>query len=164
MKIEFGLLSILSVAFLLFFAFQGGQVELHSLDIGFSVDSEQASITIDPAFIVWTDFDRLGWHSLSGATFGNVMLIRNYYRNHDGSIFAYEFNHVRQFRALGWFIYPAQYFIPIEAPDICTPTLEWLPPKGWKDEWHFIALTIKMYVSRSTINRNCKVFTFGSPG
>ena len=138
---HFPLLSILSLAVLLFFSFQG-DVELYSLEVGFSVTPDEIKVTVDPAWVVYMDFDDIGWYSWSGATFGNVMLIRNYYRTHDGNIFIYEFNHVKQFQALSWLLYPAQHVIPIEAPDFCTVDDQWLPPSWWILQWHFITLCL----------------------
>lgn len=140
MKIEFGLLSILSLCVLVFFGIQG-DVELYSLELGFSATSDEVRVTVDPVWIVYLDFDDIGWHSWSGATFGNVMLLRDYYQTHSGSIFAYEFNHVRQYRALNWLIYPAQLILPIEAPDLCTVADEWLPPSWWISQWRFLSVS-----------------------
>ena len=82
MKIEFPLLSILSVAFLLFFAFQGGQVELCSLDVNFSADNEHFTVTVDPTFVIWWNSDALP--RFTGMTYGNVVVLASYLKGQIG--------------------------------------------------------------------------------
>ena len=153
MKIEFGLLSILSVAFLLFFAFQGGQVELHSLDIGFSADSRGVTFTIDPAFVVWCPSASMREIRHIAGTFGNTILMDKHLRHsiYCKYILEHESNHVRQFYALGWFFFPAKYIVNIEPRSYAhinwsDPTepdrTMWLPPEGWIDQWHFLSITV----------------------
>ena len=153
MRIEFPLLSILSVAFLLFFALQGGQVELYSLDVGFSADSEHATMTIDPTLIVWWNSD--AWPGFAGMTYGNVVILASYLKEPEWSIQKkwieqFELNHVMQFHALGWWVYPALYVLPIDPKprhadmnDFNQPDrIEWLPPEDWLGQWRFIDITI----------------------
>ena len=151
MKIEFPLLSILSVAFLLFFAFQGGQVELYSFDVNFSADSERFTITVDPAFVIWSD--QLYPDNLAGETFGNVAVVRREFKESDigNWIQRFETNHIIQYRALGWWVYPAKIFLPID-PMYYRPqhwddpseadSVEWLPPPDWTNQWHFISFSV----------------------
>ena len=79
MHIHFPLLSVLATGFLLFFALQGGDVELHSIEVGFSATSESITVTCDPAFVVWTD--RLYPNTWLGETFGNVAVVWSPLRN-----------------------------------------------------------------------------------
>ena len=151
MDIRFPLLSILSCAFLLFFALQGGDVHLHSIEVGFSADSQRATVTIDPAFVVWTDV--MVYPDSWGETFGNVSAVRRYMR---GTIYGewikrFELNHIKQYRALGWWQYPAKLIVSID-PLYYRPQhwddpseadrVEWLPPDGWCDLWHFISFSV----------------------
>ena len=150
MRVDFGLLSILSVAFLLFFVFQGSQVELHSLDIGFSIDRERATITIDPAFVVWGN--PLKWSGHTAFTMGNVMVVQSGLRDtlYGDYLLNFEGNHIKQFYALGWWVYLAQFFIPIDPcpaitdwNDIQQPNrIEWLPPSWWVNQWHFLSISM----------------------
>ena len=148
MKIDFPLMSILSVAFLLFFAFQGGDVELHSIEVGFSADSEGVTVTVDPAWLVWAD--RLYPASAWGETFGNVAVVD---RSIQGTIYGpwvqrFETNHILQYQALGWWSYLVGFFVPID-PMYYAPQrwgdpgeadeVEWLPPDKWVNQWSFIS-------------------------
>jgi len=151
MDIKFPLMSILSVAFLAFFLVQGGDVSLHSIEVGFSANSQGTTVTIDPAFFVWAD--RLYPAFAAGETFGNVAV---FHRRNQGTymgpwIKRFELNHIIQYRALGWWCYPAKYVMPID-PYNYNPQhwddpseadrVEWLPPDGWNDIWHFVTLSV----------------------
>ena len=148
---DFPLMSILSVGFLLFFALQGGDVELHSIEVGFSADSESMTITIDPAFLVWSD--HLYPSSWLGETFGNVAVVRRDLHDTQAGdwIKRFELNHIIQYRALGWWSYPAGLFFPVDPqPELIhwndpseTDRIEWLPRSAWPNLWHFISLKIK---------------------
>jgi len=151
MRIDFPLLSILSVGFLLFFALQGGDVQLHSIELGFSADSQGVTVTIDPAFAVWAD--RLYPNTWLGETFGNVAVVWRPLRNSlQGEwIKRFETNHIIQYRALGWWSYLAGFFLPID-PMYYIPQrwddpneadrVEWLPPDGFVDMWHFVSFSV----------------------
>ena len=152
MQIHFPLLSILSVAFLAFFALQGGDVQLYSIELGFSADSQGVTVTIDPAFAVWAD--RLYPNTWLGETFGNVAVVKSVYRDTQAGewIKRFELNHIIQYRALGWFSYPLGLVLPIDPSPMIVhwddpsqaDRIEWLPPDGWTDIWHFISLNIAM--------------------
>ena len=144
MDVKFPLLSILSCAFLLFFALQGGDVELHSIEVGFSADSQGATVTIDPAFLVYAD--RM-YPPCSGEAFGNVAVVWNHFRGTvEGEwIKRFELNHIIQYRALGLLADVAKYVLPLDPPPHCysqqvddpsqPDRIEWLPPDGFVDMW-----------------------------
>ena len=150
MKIDFPLMSILSVGFLLFFALQGGDVSLHSIEVGFSADSESMTVTVDPAFLVWSD---QMYPPCSGETFGNVAVVWKPLRGtmQGDWVKQFELNHITQYRALGWWCYPAKFIIPIDPKNYAPrhwddPTevdrIEWLPPDEWIDMWHFVTFSV----------------------
>ena len=136
------IMSVCSIALLLFCQIFG-EIEMHSVAVGLGFASGSFVVTIDPAYIVWTDYDLFDW-PWRGATFGNIMILPHEGKERNTCSIAehYEFNHVLQFRALGWAIYPAQLFVDIEAPDMCSPDLEWTPPETWTDLWHFFSIEI----------------------
>jgi len=151
MRIDFPLLSIISVGFLLFFALQGGDVELHSIEIGLSATFDGVRVTVDPVWIVWAN--PLLYTKHCGFTFGNVAVIEKDDRGtfYGSYILAHENNHIEQFQALGWLIYPARFLVDIEPPknirqnwnDPSQPDhTMWLPPNGWRDLWHFFSLSV----------------------
>jgi len=149
MDIKFPLLSILSVAFLLFFALQGGDVELHSLEMGINVTSESITVTCDPAFLIWSD--RLYPATWLGETFGNVAVVQSAYKGTQAGewIKQFELNHIVQYRALGWWNYPLGFVLPIDpSPWIVhwddpsqADRIEWLPPDGWVDMWRWLTIS-----------------------
>ena len=151
MSIRFPLLSILSIAFLAFFAFQGGDVELHSLEVGFSADSQGVTVTVDPAFLIWAD--KMYPASACGVTFGNVAVVDSSLRNtiYGPWVQRFELNHILQYRALGWLQYPAKFIMPID-PHSYQPQrwydpseadeVEWLPPSWFPQLWHFITFSV----------------------
>jgi len=152
MQIHFPLLSILSVAFLLFFALQGGDVELHSIEVGFSADSQGATVTIDPAFVVYTDnLNSIGLNDYPAGSVGNVIFMRSCYKSHPSEyLWAWESNHLEQYRALGLWYFLAWFILPVDPAwsgpfnhnDLTEPDrIMWLPPKGWVDQWRFITLS-----------------------
>ena len=152
MHIHFPLLSVLATGFLLFFALQGGDVELHSIEVGINVTSESITVTCDPAFVVWTD--RLYPNTWLGETFGNVAVVWRPLRNSlQGEwIKRFETNHIIQYRALGWGSYLAGFFLPID-PMYYIPQrwddpneadrVEWLPPDEWINQWSFISVSVR---------------------
>jgi hypothetical protein len=152
MQIHFPLLSILSVAFLLFFALQGGDVQLHSIEVGIVTTPDGVRVTIDPAFLVYAD--RLYPRAWLGETFGNVAVVQSAYKNTQAGewIERFELNHIIQYRALGWWNYPLGLVLPIDpSPKIVhwndpsqADRIEWLPPDGWRDVWHFCSISFSM--------------------
>lgn len=150
MEIEFSLLSVLSVAFLLFFTLQGGTPYIYSWEVGISASEDTIRITVDPAFVVWGNPTQ--WTQHCGVAFGNVMVLEKSDRNtiYGEYLLNFEGNHIRQFYALGWWVYPASLFLPIDPIPPSTNwnnsaqgnEIEWLPPSWWNNYWNFITITI----------------------
>lgn len=150
MQIKFPLLSIASLAFLLFFGFQG-DVELYSWEVGCSITPGEVKVMVDPIWAIWVPQSLVYAISTNALTFGNVMALNEQERETliGEYLLAHESNHVEQFYALGWWIYLAQYFIDIEPPKgtitdwndpgQCDRTM-WLPPDWWVEQWHFMAI------------------------
>lgn len=151
MRIQFPLMSILSVAVLAFFLVTGGTAELHSIEFGFSADSEGVTLTVDPAFVVWSDVPLFS--DARGETFGNTSILQ---RSIESSIYAnyvrhYEVNHIKQYYALGWMIYPLSLFLNIEDYQTTTPnwndpsqadSFMWIPSSSFYHQWHFLSLSV----------------------
>jgi len=151
MDVKFPLLSILSVGFLLFFALQGGDVTLHSLELGVVTTPDGVRITIDPAFLVYAD---QMYPVCAGETFGNVAVIHSPLRGtrYEEWVKRFELNHIIQYRALGWWSYPAMLILPID-PHAYQPQhwddpteadgIMWLPPDWWRDQWHWLTINVR---------------------
>lgn len=159
MKIEFPLLSILSIGYLLcvllLFGFQS-DVELYSWEIEVSVSPDEIRVMVDPVFVVWSKCNMpfslwimRGKHALA---LGNVIVMREAERDEPLINFGlqHEYNHVLQQRVLG-FLTPLGYlFLNMEgepyystAPDIeKNSAAMWKPPLLWVDQWHFLAVCI----------------------
>ena len=148
MRIELSLLSAVSIACLLLFC-GGGDVNLHTLDIDFSLTSNILRVSLDPVWAIWSP--QLPIPNCDAFAWGNVMVFQE---RDQGTIYgdyaiSHELIHVRQFQALGWWIYPAQYILNIE-PDSSTTRnwndltqsgrTMWQPPKEWKSLWSFVTL------------------------
>jgi len=154
MRIEFPLLSILSLAVLLFFGLQG-DVELYSWEVGISVCSDEVRVTVDPTWVAWTDASIVQYQGHSGVCVGNVVALPIEFRDTQlGDLLLWhETNHVLQNRAFGLLALPLSLFLNIEgrpfydegsAGDLswlqhCNNSM-WLPPPFWIDQWHFISL------------------------
>lgn len=153
MRIELGLLSILATALLAFFIFQGGDVELYSWEVGFSVSSDEVRVTIDPVFAIWIPQSLLRTIGYNAFAYGNIMVLNKQQRgtSHGDWSLAHESNHIEQCFALGWFMWPARFFIDVEPPKTITPNWSdllqpdrtmWLPPPFWVDQWHFFSFLV----------------------
>lgn len=151
MAIRFPLLSLLSVIVLGFFIFQGGDIELYSLELGFSATPDGVRMTIDPAWVVWSD--TMYRQDDLGESFGNVAVIKRSIRNtvYGEWVKRFEINHIIQHRALGWWHYAAKLVMPLD-PMYYQPKhwddpteadrVEWLPPDDWVDVWHFLSFSV----------------------
>ena len=152
MKIEFPLLSILSLSILLFFGLQGN-VEIYSLELRVSISSSEAQVMIDPTFAIWVPQSVVYSIGCNAFAFGNIMVLDEQGRgnNRGDYLLAHESNHIEQHRALGLFAWPARFFIDIEPPkDMetnwddpgqCDRTM-WLPPSWWVSQWHFLSISL----------------------
>jgi len=138
------------------FLFGGGldSVEIIEWDVSFEASVYSAQLHIDPIFLVWTERD------FGGAAFalGNVIVVEDDFRGtQEGRyIVHHELNHVKQFRALGWLIYPAYwlgyYQIEAEHPDGWVADFDhpededelmWLPEEGSRERYHFLTLELR---------------------
>lgn len=156
MRIEFPLLSILSLCLLAFFGLQG-DVDLDSWEIGASITRDEVRLTVDPVFVILTDSPSCSWSEYYGLAFGNIVLMpqKTYGEDPllDAYVLAHELNHVKQYRALGWWLYLAEYLIDIEPPKGTITDWNdssqrdrtmWLPPIGWVNQWHFVRLSVNI--------------------
>ncbi|MFA5054467.1 MAG: hypothetical protein WC565_10430 [Parcubacteria group bacterium] len=111
LKISF--LTIISAALGFLALLSGGQAELHSIEVGWSVSAEKTIVTIDPVFVITTDL-----RGAYGYCVGDVIFIdrqvKTFGVEDERRVLLHELRHVRQFRALGVFVYPAQLILPIE--------------------------------------------------
>jgi len=160
MRIEFPLLSILSLAVLLFFGLQG-DVELYSWEVGANITPDEVRVTVDPTIAIWVDslYDTT---SHCGYSLGGIMVMDARYRQTEqgNHLTQHEFNHARQQRALGlWFI-PASFFLNLEGEPYylqgrpyderfkflarCNARM-WQPPFEWPNQWGFLTLAIAQH-------------------
>ena len=123
-------------------------IELYSIDTTLDVTFYSIGVHVDPVFIVWAD------PPAAAMTFGNTIIASEWLRDDPRRewILEYEMNHVRQCRALGWMMWPAALFVDMDpfrgahptAPEWDRPAqadeLMWLPPDGWRDQWHWFTI------------------------
>lgn len=151
MNFQFPLLSIVSLAVLMVFGSMG-DVELYSLEVGFSATSEEVNITIDPVFAIWVPRSIVYGIGCNALAYGNVIVLDEERRGTivGDYLLEHESNHIEQTRALGLFTWAAQYLIDIEPPkstiidrtDLSQPDRTmWLPPSWWISQWSFISLS-----------------------
>ena len=150
MRMEFPLLSIVSVCVLLLFG-SLGSTDLYSIELGFSATSEDVRITIDPVFAIWVPQSIVYGIGCNAFAYANVMVLDETSRETQFGryLLEHESNHIEQIRALGLLTWPAQFFIDIEPPknvatdraDLTQPDRTmWLPPLPWVSQYHFITL------------------------
>ena len=148
MKIHFPLLSMLSLAVLMFCA-PLGDVELYSLEITYSQDR----VTIDPVWAVWVPQSIVYAKGCNAFAYGNVMVLDETQRGnlYGDYLLAHESNHVEQYHALGLLAWPAQLVLDIEPArgtvqdwnDPMQPDrVMWLPSLSWAPLWHFLTLSL----------------------
>jgi len=155
MSIHGSLLSVSSLAILLFFFFAGADIVLDDIEIGVFVGRDSVSIGIHPEFLVWTDSMWFRKNLGMGVAHGNVAVLSSLAKDELESwdmsfdcVVEHEKRHLEQFRALGEFAWPAQYILPIEPKnrDWDDPSVElaemWSPPKWWPFWWTFVMLEI----------------------
>lgn len=146
MRIEFGLLSILSLCALLFFGLQG-DIDLYSWEVGIDISHDEVRVMVDPVWIAWAN-PRM-YTGYSGLALGNVAIIEKTDRDTLWGDYTLveEINHIKQFYALGLFVWPMRFLINIEPPkDVAADwndpdqlnRIMWLPPPSWVNRWHFI--------------------------
>ena len=152
MRMEFSLLSVLSTALLLVFCVAGDEITLDNLSVDFSISSSGIALDINPTWLVWVSQERVFNYGGNALAYGNVIVAGEHIRGGEWEeyVINHELIHVAQFRALGWWIYPAEYVLDIEQPKGITtngndPTQPgrtmWAPPEWWSDQWSFITIT-----------------------
>jgi len=148
MKIEFGLMSTISLICLLMFGFVG-DIEMLSIDVGFSLTETSFSAAINPTWAVWVPKEYLP--NGNAFAYGNVIVIGDWSRGnmYGDYLLAHESIHIEQFRALGLLAWPAQFFLDVEPPkhivtdwnDPTQPSLTmWAPPDWWPLRWSFVTI------------------------
>jgi len=140
------LLTILSASLLFLAILTGAPVELHSIEMGVTVSRGTVAVSFDPVFVVTADL-----HHAWGLCLGNVVVIDSDLASRDPEdarhVLLHELRHVRQFRSLGLWLYPAHFVLPIEpkAGNWSDPSAKlaemWEPPALFPCLWHAIALT-----------------------
>ena len=149
MKIEFGLMSIISLAILVALGFIG-DVEMQSIDVSFSLTRNELNVSVDPVWIIWVPDGKI--NNANAFAWGNVMVIEDWARGnlYGDYLVAHEGAHIKQFHALGWWVFPAQFALPIEHPrlimqdwgDPSQPAKTmWAPKFGWEPLWKFISIS-----------------------
>jgi hypothetical protein len=144
MDIKIPLLSILSAALVFLALLSGGRAELYSVEVGWSISAEESSVTIDPIFVIATDQLRSNGACVGGAIFLNRDIFA-WGENDIHHVLLHELRHADQFRALGLWLYPASFILPIEPI-----TIDWSDSNVELDEmWnplqvsqHFISFRI----------------------
>jgi len=91
-------ISLVSIAIIAWLGFTGGNIQLHSLEIGY--DSRSSKMWMHPTWIVEVD----NWHSCGNGWFNVAIIDRNCIQDRDYLI-PHELNHTYQWRGLGaWII------------------------------------------------------------
>ena len=151
MKLELSALSIVSMIYLLLFGVASTDIALDSIEIGMSVSPSSCTITLHPVLTIWVPEITAYNHGGNAFAYGNVLVVGEHMRGgtHEEYVFNHERIHTQQFQALGWWIYPAQFVLPIEPAKGITTTwndpeqparIMWQPPEEWKPQWSFITL------------------------
>lgn len=136
MKVEFSLLSVLSLALLLCAA-PIGEVQVHEIAVGFEWSDGQIQVFVDPVFLVTT----VSW-PWAGCALGCTAVVRvppasRGWPGHD-EVRLHELTHVRQFQALGSWSYPASLLVDWEG----LLGAQWTPPSDWPFAWHFLTVSL----------------------
>jgi len=139
MKIEFGLMSILSTALLaILMLIPTGSISINTIDLSVRINSDSVSLGFHPTFICHADTDGLPL----GACFGNVVIVNaNVPDTHMPRLIDHESRHLEHWKALGEFTWVARYILTLEPSyvDWRNSSIElaemWKPPHGWPDRW-----------------------------
>lgn len=143
-----GVIALASLAVALWF----GGIEVVECVFGVDVTPYSVTVTADPVFLCWDESNSIPG---SGFCFGNTIVLEERWRGTDREAYLlhHEMNHVRQCQALGWVMWPAQWFdvLPIEPergrPNWSQPAendgLMWLPGE-WPRWYHFMSLSLRL--------------------
>ena len=147
-----GLIAIVSLLMALFY----GPMEVVEYVVGFEVTPCSVAVNFDPVFLCWSDSI-----PAAGMAWGNTIVMNEMYRGTwaEPFIFEHEMNHVRQWQALGWTMWPVAVFgiktiEPYGTPQYPTAADCWADMRGandlmWKPEgkpnwYHFLSLQLKL--------------------
>lgn len=139
-------------AFLIAISNAGGldKISVYEWKVSVDVNFYSAAVHVDPVFLVYAD-ETPG----SAFTFFNTVVLNERLRGTEKEeyILRHELNHVRQFQALGWMYYPADYWglemewwpsndvVEWNRPEQNDENM-WLPP-AWLREFHFLSLELR---------------------
>ncbi|MCK4303946.1 MAG: hypothetical protein KAY24_06885 [Candidatus Eisenbacteria sp.] len=141
-----GIIAIASILVALWF----GGIEIVELAVSVQVTPAVVSIYLDPVFLVWDEAN-----CIPGSAFaiGNTIVIEERWRGTEREAYLrhHEMIHVRQCQAIGWAMWPAQWFglLAIEPPH---GPPEWAKPEendarmwvpGKQPRWyHFLEIRV----------------------
>ena len=160
MKIEFSILSILSMAICLFMCLHGGVPSIDSISVDASLSSDSIRISAHPIIRIDADIDGIldtkGVHRC-GFSFGNMIAIdsnitNTYKRN---LVIEHELNHSEQWRGIGIVKPLVNGFFNMEGQDgnvetgwfastIYRNRTMWEPPSWWPYKWSFVTISLNM--------------------
>jgi hypothetical protein len=158
--VKVGLLTILSAALGFLALLSGGRAELYSIEVGWAISAEEATVTIDPVFVIWTPrsfFSQTVLYGADARAIGNTIFMRDTGWHHPNApiCLQHEAVHVAQQRAFGMFtplLYPfvnmegePGYSASIRAKDIgafaeSIKTM-WHPTPDEPGLWHTLSFT-----------------------
>ena len=146
-----GIITIAAIAIVLCY----GGIYTMTLEWSFDITPWSASVHLDPVFIAWDESNTIPG---SAFAFGPVIVAEERWRGSEREtyILHHERNHVKQWYAIGWLMWPAQWFgvLDIEAdyPDNFRPNWSdphehdrhmWIPT-GWPHWGHFLTFEVRL--------------------
>lgn len=147
------LTSIAASALLVWLVLTGGDIQLHSLEVGY--DSRPGEVWLHPTWIVEVDHRHPVLRGGLGMAWGNVAVVYqgNPRRILNDTVVQHELTHIQQFRALG----PSLFLIaPLDAAlngqllniegytgsgGMCISAM-WVPKAGWPFLWSWLVISL----------------------
>jgi len=160
-------ISLVSIAIIAWLGFTGGNIQLHSLEIGY--DSRSSKMWMHPIWLAGVPEEHTIVSGISGRALINTAIISSDYRGCLDWLIEHEIKHTQQFRALGIFmliLYPLDvalgdslfnfegrtphdysywYFehgMSLDEWRDMRLAAMWMPPDGWPNAWSFITLSV----------------------
>ncbi len=131
---------IINILLIIFLGLAGYKPQLLGLSIRFEI-KDNIKIYIDPVFLY--EVNNILPDNVVGRTNGDIILLQTGYE----IFIPHEYNHVKQFQALGDFLYLAD-FLNLEGypyyPAIDCNDYMWKPPDNWPFKWGLIEITIPL--------------------